>query len=246
MIDATGLTLAPGFIDVHTHDDTHVVRSPQMWPKLSQGVTTVIVGNCGISAAPAALHGEPPDPMNLLGEADAFLYPTFAELRGRGRTRAAGGERRRARRAHGAAQQSDGPARSRRDAAEIDGDARRAREALDHGALGLELRARVRERLRAPTEEVMALAEPLADAGALYTTHMRTEFDAILDAMDEAFRVGRHARVPVVDFAPQVRGAGELGTQRRGARSRWRRRGDARIRSAATAIRTPPARPRST
>ena len=43
----------------------------------------------------------------------------------------------------------------------------------------------------------MALAEPLADAGGLYATHMRTEFAGILDAMDEAFRIGRHARVPV-------------------------------------------------
>ena len=69
VIDATGLTLAPGFIDVHTHDDTNVVRTPAMWPKLSQGVTTVVVGNCGISAAPARLRGTLPDPMNLLGEA---------------------------------------------------------------------------------------------------------------------------------------------------------------------------------
>ena len=41
-IEAAGLTLAPGFIDVHTHDDTNVVRTPAMWPKLSQGVTTVV------------------------------------------------------------------------------------------------------------------------------------------------------------------------------------------------------------
>src|SRR3982750_15472 len=77
VIDAAGLTLAPGFIDVHTHDDTNVVRAPKMWPKLSQGVTTVIVGNCGISAAPARLRGTLPDPMNLLGGADSFVYPPF-------------------------------------------------------------------------------------------------------------------------------------------------------------------------
>ena len=77
-IDAESLTLAPGFIDVHTHDDVAVIAKPAMLPKLSQGITTAIVGNCGISAAPARLRGEPPDPMNLLGEADAFCYPTFA------------------------------------------------------------------------------------------------------------------------------------------------------------------------
>src|ERR1700761_4899352 len=78
-VDAEGLTLAPGFIDAHTHDDISVVRTPEMLPKLSQGVTTVIVGNCGISAAPVRLRGEPPDPMNLLGDAEVFRYPRFAD-----------------------------------------------------------------------------------------------------------------------------------------------------------------------
>src|SRR3984957_18949687 len=76
--EGDGRVLSPGFIDVHTHDDTSVIRTPQMLPKLSQGVTTVIVGNCGISAAPVKLAGDPPDPMNLLGGSEAFSYPTFA------------------------------------------------------------------------------------------------------------------------------------------------------------------------
>jgi N-acyl-D-aspartate/D-glutamate deacylase len=77
-MDAEGLSLAPGFIDVHTHDDSNVIPTPAMLPKISQGVTTVIVGNCGIGVAPVQLHGEPPDPMNLLGSAEVFRYPTFA------------------------------------------------------------------------------------------------------------------------------------------------------------------------
>ena len=70
--DYAGCLIVPGFIDVHTHDDTAVIRTPAMLPKISQGVTTVIVGNCGISAAPVTLRGEPPDPMNLLGGAKDF------------------------------------------------------------------------------------------------------------------------------------------------------------------------------
>ncbi|KAG1254277.1 hypothetical protein G6F65_017104 [Rhizopus arrhizus] len=79
IIDGTDLALAPGFIDVHTHDDTNVIRTPGMLPKLSQGVTTVVVGNCGISASPVSLRAEPPDPMNLLGGREDFNYPTFAD-----------------------------------------------------------------------------------------------------------------------------------------------------------------------
>ena len=71
--------LAPGFIDVHTHDDTSVIETPDDAAQDSQGVTTVIVGNCGISAAPVRLTGDPPDPMNLLGRREYFRYPTFAD-----------------------------------------------------------------------------------------------------------------------------------------------------------------------
>ncbi len=51
--DLRGRALAPGFIDVHTHDDRIVLDSPEMLMKISQGVTTVVTGNCGISLAPA-------------------------------------------------------------------------------------------------------------------------------------------------------------------------------------------------
>lgn len=198
VVDANGRALAPGFVDVHTHDDTHVIRAPQMLPKISQGVTTVIVGNCGISASPVTLAGDPPDPMNLLGGRDAFRYPTFAayvaavnEARPAVNVAALVG--------HTALRNNQ---MDRLDRAATDGEiaAMRAQldEALQNGALGLSSGLAYGSAFAAPTEEVMALAEPLAKAGALYTTHMRTEFDAILDAMDEAYRVGRHAQVPVV------------------------------------------------
>jgi N-acyl-D-aspartate/D-glutamate deacylase len=198
IIEGNGHVLAPGFIDVHTHDDTTVIRNPQMMAKLSQGVTSVIVGNCGISAAPVQLSGAPPDPMNLLGEADAFCYPTFA--------------------AYAAAVDAAQPAvnvaalvghtalrnnhMDRLDRAATADEVRAMRaqltEALDHGALGLSSGLAYSSARSAPAEEILSLAEPLAAAGAIYTSHMRTEAEEILSAMQEAFSTGRNSRVPVV------------------------------------------------
>ena len=77
-IDASGLVVAPGFIDAHTHDDRAVMSTPDMTPKLSQGVTTVVTGNCGISLAPLA-NREPVPPLNLLGSRDCFRYTSMSE-----------------------------------------------------------------------------------------------------------------------------------------------------------------------
>lgn len=197
-VNADGLVLAPGFIDVHTHDDTNVIRTPAMLPKLSQGVTTVIVGNCGICAAPVQLHGEPPDPMNLLGDAQAFRYPTFASyVAAIGKAQPAVNI---AALVGHTALRNNHMDRLDRVATEAEIEAMRLqlREALDGGALGLSSGLAYLSANAASTHEVLALAEPLAAAGAVYTTHLRSETEAILEAMNEAFEIGRLSRVPVI------------------------------------------------
>ena len=199
VVEAEGMALAPGFIDTHTHDDFSVIHAPAMEPKISQGVTTIIAGNCGISAAPVTLRGQLPDPMNLLGDAAEFRYPTFA--------------------AYKAAIQAAAPAvnvaalvghtalrnnyMDRLDRAatgtEIEAMQAQLQEALDDGALGLSTGLAYLSACAAPIEEVLELARPLAAAGAVYATHMRTEANAILDAMQEAFISWPQARsVPVI------------------------------------------------
>jgi N-acyl-D-amino-acid deacylase len=136
--------------------------------------------------------------MNLLGEAGAFRYPTFAE--------------------YAAAVDAAQPAANvaalvghtalrnnhmdRLDRAATAGEVRAMRaqltEALDHGALGLSSGLAYSSARSAPAEEILSLAEPLAAAGGIYTSHMRTEADEILSAMQEAFSTGRNSRVPVV------------------------------------------------
>ncbi|RXH56504.1 N-acyl-D-amino-acid deacylase family protein [Granulicella sibirica] len=197
-VEAEGLTLSPGFIDVHTHDDTSVLLAPAMLPKLSQGVTTVIVGNCGISASPVRLRGELPDPMNLLGDSEVFRYPTFADY-------VTAVDRARPSVNVGAlightSLRNNHMDRLDRVATddEIAGMRAQLQEALDGGALGLSSGLAYLSAYSASTEEVLALARPLAAAGAVYTTHMRSETETILDAMNEAFAIGRENRVPVI------------------------------------------------
>jgi N-acyl-D-amino-acid deacylase len=74
VIDLDGLAIAPGFIDVHTHDDRLLLSDPAMTPKLSQGVTTVVTGNCGVSLAPLGNRTAVP-PLNLVA-ADAAELPS--------------------------------------------------------------------------------------------------------------------------------------------------------------------------
>lgn len=197
-IEAHGLALAPGFIDVHTHDDTVVLHAPGMLPKLSQGVTTVIVGNCGISASPVSLLGGVPDPMNLLGSAEEFRFPTFSSYADAVRA-AKPAVNVAALVGHTALRANH---MDRLDRAATTGEAKamciQLRKALDGGALGLSTGLAYGSARAATTEEVLTLAEPLASAGALYVTHMRTETEKILEAMEETFTIGRVHRVPVV------------------------------------------------
>ncbi len=195
---ADGLALSPGFIDAHAHDDLAVLQAELMWPKLSQGVTTVIVGNCGISAAPVTVRGALCEPLGLLGPAGDFAFPTFAAyvaaiaraqpvvnvaaLVGHTSLRTNHLDR------------LDRPA----SAGEIAAMRAQLAEALAHGALGLSSGLAYGNARAAPENEVAALASPLGPAGAIYTSHLRDEFDGILPAIDEALRTSRAAGAPLV------------------------------------------------
>lgn len=198
VVHAEGRALAPGFIDTHTHDDTCVVHAPEMLPKLSQGVTTVIVGNCGISAAPARLHHGLPDPMNLLGERDVFRYPTFASYV-EAVTAAQPAVNVAALVGHTTLRNNHMKSLDRAAIGEqIESMRAELRDALQQGALGLSTGLAYLSAFSAPPEEVASLVELLAGAGAIYTTHLRNEGASVLPAMQEALGAARQCGVSVV------------------------------------------------
>jgi N-acyl-D-amino-acid deacylase len=210
-IDVSGMVVAPGFIDVHTHDDRALFASPAMPAKASQGVTTVITGNCGVSLAPLSLDDIPPPPLDLIGDAADYRYPRFADyLAALDRTPPAinaaclvGHSTLRV----GTMRELDRPA----GADEIARMGELLQEALDAGAIGLSSGLYYAPAFHAPPAEIAALAARLRPAGALYTTHMRDEAGHVLDSLDESFDVGQRAGVPVVISHHKTTGVANFG-----------------------------------
>jgi N-acyl-D-amino-acid deacylase len=195
-IDASGLVAAPGFIDVHTHDDAAVIDAPDMLPKLSQGVTTVIVGNCGISLAPVVTR-QPPAPLSLLGHgqfrhASLRDYASAVDEAQPGTNVAAlmGHTALRVRHMKDLQRAADAHERAAM-AADL-------QLAMDAGALGLSSGVFYREAYAADSEELVALATVSARSGGVYVTHIRDEMDAILPAMMEAAGTAKRAGLPLV------------------------------------------------
>jgi len=195
-LPATGLAVAPGFIDVHSHDDLAVLLDPEMSCKVMQGVTTDIVGNCGSGVAPFAaglrrfrrLHPDAsPAPWNGFGEYLARVDETrpslnVAVLMGHGTLRA------------GAMDNAQRPP----SAAELDQMRSWVSEGVAAGAVGLSTGLIYEPGRYAKTDEIVALARVLGGAaGGLYATHMRNEAGSLLEAVHEAIRVGEEAGVPV-------------------------------------------------
>jgi len=196
VVDCRGKVVAPGFIDAHTHDDAAVLRMPEYLPKLSQGITTVVTGNCGISLAPYRVAQARP-PLTLLG-ADSFRHADMAAYReavtaarpslnvaplvGHTTLRFA------------AMEDLGRPA----DAAELVRMAALLEDCMKDGAFGLSSGLFYEEAYAAPADEVTALARVVARHGGVYATHLRSEMETILEAMVEAGDCAFEAGVPLV------------------------------------------------
>jgi len=216
-VEGNGRALAPGFIDVHTHDDAVALEPGAMLPKLSQGVTCVVTGNCGISLAPGLPPGQdaPVPPLDLLGGREAFRFPRFgdylAALRAAGpdlhvvplvghavlRLRAMGPE-------------LDRPAT----AAEIDAMRADLADALKAGAVGLSTGLAYPTARHATTDEIATLVGDVARAGRLWTTHMRDERSGVVSAVAETLDIARRTGVRVLISHHKCCGEGAFGLSR--------------------------------
>lgn len=199
-IDAAGLTLAPGFIDAHTHDDRLILGGAEaMLCKLSQGVTTVIVGNCGISLSPVAFDARPPAPLDLLGDERWWRFPSFAAYAER---LAASPPAVNALALIGhmplRIEAMEGDTARAATASEIARMEGRLAEALDQGGAGLSTGLWYAPGGGAEMDELVALARCTAARGGLYVTHLRDEGDAVEAAVAEAIDIGVTGGLPIV------------------------------------------------
>jgi N-acyl-D-amino-acid deacylase len=196
--DATGLIVAPGFIDAHTHDDRAVLSGPDMTMKISQGVTTVVSGNCGVSLAPFPADRDPPPPLNLLGGREWFRFRRFADyIAAVEATPAAVNIAPQVGHTTLRAAVMDNVFRPADDT-EIGRMGELVDEAMAAGAIGISTGLFYPPANAAPTAEVVALACRAAGAGGLHTTHMRDEGARVLDSIQESAEIGKSAGLPVV------------------------------------------------
>ncbi|MBA3519698.1 MAG: amidohydrolase family protein, partial [Rhizobiales bacterium] len=196
--DLQGRALAPGFIDTHTHDDRIVLDAPDMLPKISQGVTTVVTGNCGISLAPVTFAGEPPAPMNLLGSQAAYEFPSFADY-ARAVADIVPGVNVAALVGHSALRLATmADVRRKANGAELDAMLAHADEAMGNGALGFSTGLFYPTNEAADIDEVATVAACFSAHGGIYATHMRSEMEPILDSIAETLLTAERADIPVV------------------------------------------------
>ncbi|MEO1192030.1 MAG: D-aminoacylase [Pseudomonadota bacterium] len=200
LLEGRGLALAPGFIDVHTHDDWAVLSDPGMACKITQGVTTVIAGNCGLSAAPFLPHADLPAPFFVAGPASRQGFGSVTAYR-----QALGSARPAVNLAllvgHASLRSQVMGSDLARPASPAETIA--MQEALDlalrQGAIGLSSGLDYPAAAEAPAEELVALARVVAQhRGAVYTSHIRDEGDQVLEALREALQTAGRAAAPLV------------------------------------------------
>ncbi len=171
-IDAQGLVVAPGFIDVHTHAD-EVATMPEAENFIRMGVTTIVAGNCGGSTLEVAKLFQAIERTNVAVNVATLVGHNTV------RSRVMGGD-------------FDRPPTPE----ELEKMKSLVKQAMEEGAMGLSTGLIYHPGVFAKTDEIVELAKVAAAYGGIYTSHMRHEDTQIYKALDEVFRVAREAHLP--------------------------------------------------
>jgi dihydroorotase/N-acyl-D-amino-acid deacylase len=186
-LDARGLTVAPGFIDIHTHARRGIFQDPAAQNYIRQGVTTLIEGNDGSSPLPLGSF--------LQKVAEAHPAVNFGSFVGQGSIREA----------------VIGLANRKATPEEIAKMKDIARQAMHDGALGLSTGLFYVPGNFTPTEEVIEIAKVVASFGGMHISHMRDEAAGVLDSVRETIRIGEEGGLPTQVTHHKIIGAGNWG-----------------------------------
>ena len=201
IIDAKGLIVSPGFIDAHSHDDLLLLMDPSNISKIAQGVTTTIIGNCGVSPAP--VNNET---LEQLKQYTSFLslgmdikwdWTSFGEYLNRLETLKLG--------VNVAALVGHGTIRiaimdmdDRKPTWEELGRMKRIlAQSMEEGAVGMSTGLTFPPGAYAGTNELIELCKVVAKYGGIYVSHIRGESWALINAVNEALEIGTKAKIPV-------------------------------------------------
>ncbi len=200
VIDASGLIVTPGFVDMHSHADFRLPICPEAGSLVHQGITTVVVGQCGMSPAPlldstrkkvtdylsSAMTPLPWDQWSSFGDYLSYLTDmgialNIVPLVGQGMVRAA----------------VMGYSSDRPDNGRLKDMRKLVAKALEEGAAGVSTGLIYPPGSYANTEEIISVCRPVAECKGLYSSHIRGEGDTLLEAVGEAVRIGRTLGCPV-------------------------------------------------
>lgn len=200
VIDAVGMVVSPGFVDMHAHSDFALIKHPEAAEKLMQGVTTNVIGNCGLSPAPANEKVRQYFSYILkyvLGETDVQCFDTLADYLGE--LEDVGMSTNIATLvAHGTikcsvTEMSPDPPSD----AELGQMKESLRQAMEDGAFGLSSGLVYPPGAFAKTDELIELCKVVAEYGGIYSTHIRDEANRLVESIKEAIEIGRSSGVRV-------------------------------------------------
>jgi N-acyl-D-amino-acid deacylase len=172
-LDATGLIVAPGFIDVHTHIEGDEVQNPLATNFIMDGVTTVVTGNCGSSRVDLKKYFTMLDSLKLSINAASLIGHNDVRKAVMGR------------------------ANRQPSTEELNKMKQLVEQAMKDGAVGLSTGLIYIPGTYTKTDEIVELAKVAAKYNGIYASHIRSEGDSVVQAIQEALTVGREAKLPV-------------------------------------------------